>query len=311
MICRTQPAARCTRRPPRRTRASPSRIASCAPRTNPFHSLGCSWSPGAVLYTLPDDCRPRYLAVGDSITHGSGMPRTDQAYPWILAEDKGWHLFNLGVSGSRVTPVFGSMFDSEPLDVVTILWGHNDFTAVNNLPLFISNYEEFLTNLRQNHPTTPIYCMTLTASTVEEEGSNGYTRQQYRQAVRDIVAARQAAGDDHIHVIEGLEISSTDDLRDTVHFSEAGNANVAANLMAIIQSPIGSGSFFDLDHDCDVDRDDFVAFEECVSGPQVPFVDDCNDRDVDNDSDVDLDDFAVFQRCFSGEDNPADPTCAD
>jgi len=153
--------------------------------------------------------------------------------------------------------------------------------------------------------------MTLTASTVPEVGSNGYTRQQYRQAVRDTVAARQAAGDDHIQVIEGLEISSTSDLRDTVHFSEAGNANVAANLGAIIQPPRGSGAFFDFDHDCDVDRDDLAAFEGCASGPQVPFVDDCGDRDVDNDGDVDQADFAVFQTCFSGEDHPADPTCAD
>ncbi|MBN1491408.1 MAG: hypothetical protein JXA69_15950 [Phycisphaerae bacterium] len=275
----------------------------------PYESLvftGLLLEAGASVYALPPDGRPRYLAVGDSITHGSGMMRTDQTYPWLLAEAKGWQCFNLGVGGSRTTPSFGSMLNDEPLDVVTVLWGQNDFTAYNDVPLFISRYEEFLTNLRQFHAATPVYCLTLTASTQPETGSNGYTREQYRWAVRDIVAGRRAAGDVNIQVIEGLEISTTADLLDTVHLSATGNANVATCLAAIIHYPCGRCGFFDFDHDGDVDLTDFGVFGACFNGPNRPPVyASCHITDFDADSDVDLTDFAEFATCFNGPNRAA------
>ncbi len=68
----------------------------------------------------------------------------------------------------------------------------------------------------------------------------------------------------------------------------------------------------DFDGDCDVDVLDYIEFESCASGPDVPQNDPaCADAKLDAGDDIDQDDFAVFQRCYSGEGNPADPTCAD
>jgi hypothetical protein len=74
----------------------------------------------------------------------------------------------------------------------------------------------------------------------------------------------------------------------------------------------------DFDLDCDVDDADFLQFDACFTGPQVPGppVSGCTAgqfdvADSDGDMDVDQTDFAVFQRCYSGEGNPADPGCAD
>ena len=68
----------------------------------------------------------------------------------------------------------------------------------------------------------------------------------------------------------------------------------------------------DSDADCDVDGDDFAAFEACGSGPEIPQGDPtCAGAKFDGDEDVDEDDFAVFQRCYSGVDRPGDPDCAD
>ncbi len=67
----------------------------------------------------------------------------------------------------------------------------------------------------------------------------------------------------------------------------------------------------DLDHDCDVDTADFTLFEACVSGPAVPRLTGCADRDFDGDGDVDLSDFGILQRCFRGQDQPPIPGCAD
>lgn len=66
----------------------------------------------------------------------------------------------------------------------------------------------------------------------------------------------------------------------------------------------------DFDADCDVDEADFTLFSSCLSGPAVPYADNCGSRDLDGDNDVDQSDFGIFQRCYSGENNPADPDCA-
>jgi Zn-dependent metalloprotease len=67
----------------------------------------------------------------------------------------------------------------------------------------------------------------------------------------------------------------------------------------------------DFDGDRDVDADDYMLFEACASGPDIPYAGDCSSADFDTDNDVDQSDFGVFQRCLSGENNPGDPNCAD
>jgi hypothetical protein len=66
----------------------------------------------------------------------------------------------------------------------------------------------------------------------------------------------------------------------------------------------------DFDSDGDVDRDDFNEFEDCASGPAIPYTGDCADKDFDSDNDVDQNDFAIFQRCYSGTNNAGDSNCA-
>jgi hypothetical protein len=67
----------------------------------------------------------------------------------------------------------------------------------------------------------------------------------------------------------------------------------------------------DMDHDFDVDQQDFGLFQACFAGPGVlqdnPA---CSDARLDADVDVDQDDFNVFQRCTTGAAVPADLNCA-
>ena len=80
----------------------------------------------------------------------------------------------------------------------------------------------------------------------------------------------------------------------------------------------------DFDNDCDVDEDDWLAFESCITGPDEPYVQGVtppgcqlpvNDKgfvpaDFDSDLDIDLTDYGLIQRCYSGNTH-ADPTCDD
>lgn len=68
--------------------------------------------------------------------------------------------------------------------------------------------------------------------------------------------------------------------------------------------------FGDFDGNFEVDYDDFLAFQACADGPNIPVSGPgCLAVDADDDQDVDQDDFGVFQSCFSGTGNEADVNC--
>jgi hypothetical protein len=67
----------------------------------------------------------------------------------------------------------------------------------------------------------------------------------------------------------------------------------------------------DQDFDGDVDADDFVAFDLCVSGATILVAPGCEASDFDQDGDADTTDFSLLQRCYSGENIPVDLTCDD
>jgi len=56
----------------------------------------------------------------------------------------------------------------------------------------------------------------------------------------------------------------------------------------------------DLDHDGDVDNNDFSEVVICLTGPEEPATPQCNSVDFDRDGYVDLGDVAVLQRVFTG-----------
>jgi LmbE family N-acetylglucosaminyl deacetylase len=58
---------------------------------------------------------------------------------------------------------------------------------------------------------------------------------------------------------------------------------------------------FDVDHDGDVDAEDFADFQACMTAPGVPTTVQCQEaHDNDGDADVDLEDFATLQVLFGG-----------
>jgi len=59
--------------------------------------------------------------------------------------------------------------------------------------------------------------------------------------------------------------------------------------------------FFDFDHDCDVDLNDYADFEQCLAGPNGSPPPGCTvNADCDAGGDVDMPDFSRFQQCYNG-----------
>ncbi|MHC4675676.1 MAG: LVIVD repeat-containing protein [Planctomycetota bacterium] len=63
----------------------------------------------------------------------------------------------------------------------------------------------------------------------------------------------------------------------------------------------------DMDHDLDVDQEDFGLLQECFSGDGILPVFGCEDADLDGD--LDVDDAIWLQQCMGGANLPIDPGC--
>ncbi len=255
--------------------------------------------PNAALLPLPADRRLRYAAFGDSITHGSELDADTKAdsttsYPWVLAANRGWELHSLAVGGSQVAPAFGAMQLHPRPDVITILWGVNDKARDNDLARFTNRYDALLGNLRAAHPRTPIHCITMITCNCEGPGGNGYTLDDYREAIATIVATRRAAGDCHLHLLRGEDLTTLADLTDGTHLSVAGAAAFASELAGMIPAPWG-----DFDNDGTRGPADWQGLLDCLAGPDTPAPPGpCEALDVDCDTDLDLHEVLALQQRY-------------
>jgi hypothetical protein len=57
----------------------------------------------------------------------------------------------------------------------------------------------------------------------------------------------------------------------------------------------------DFDHDCDIDAEDAVVFQGCLTGAGGPPSADCGAEDLDGDGDVDMSDFGILQRSYGSQ----------
>lgn len=199
---------------------------------------GMFLAEGFGLDSVALDKKPVYVALGDSITHGSGNLNgvSADAYSYLLGQKLGCDFFNLGVSGGRVAPKIGEMLaDWKQVDLITVLLGANDFSWAAVPPeRYRQTYGELIAAIRESHPLVPLFCITLTYTT-REAGDTGDLTETYRQVVRDIVQSARAKGDDHIFLVEGDELTGPHDLYDWVHLTADGNRRFAEKLYREIQ----------------------------------------------------------------------------
>ena len=192
---------------------------------------GLRVNPGAKFEVSEAPAKPRYVAYGDSITHGFSSSEISKTYPFIIGQKKGWSVINLGLGGRSSTPSDGTLVASLKPDVVTVLMGTNDWQGGVPLEKYRANLDAFLTNLRAGSPETPVYLLTfLWVNPTWNPPAKVADLESYRQIVREVAAARKDA---NLYVIEGPSlIDEKPALFDPVpvHPNDAGFAMMAARL---------------------------------------------------------------------------------
>lgn len=185
---------------------------------------------GSTLSAAPARTSIRYVAVGDSITHGFVVSDAGELWAQKLAQSKGWQIINHGYGGRQCAPSDGTVLASLNPSVATYLIGYNNFYPQTSLSGFKANYKSFINNFRAVNTTTKLYCITPTWS---PNTFGSITLEMYRQQIRDALSELGNA----LNVLvegEALATNSTTRFPDSVHPNDLGATEMASSLGSLI-----------------------------------------------------------------------------
>jgi lysophospholipase L1-like esterase len=193
--------------------------------------LGLSLPTGALVAPAPVRSAVRYVAGGDSITHGYYTSAEVHSWSWKLGKAKGWQCINHGYGGRQCVAADGTTLAGLAPSVVSYLIGYNDFGAQLPLATFKANYTAFVNAFRAGAPAVKLYCITPIYTT----SVSPLTIEQYRQQIRDALTA--LANPLNV-LVEGLTLmtNTADRLLDGIHPNDTGAAEIATNLAAVISA---------------------------------------------------------------------------
>lgn len=203
---------------------------------------------------------PRWVAYGDSITHGWCATDPALAYPAIASRAFGLEHVNLGFSGTaRGEPSAARTIAALPADVISLAFGTNIYKSDQHVrSTWQRTFATFLDIVRAGHPDTPILVVTpiyrgslspddhLPAGVFEQTPSGtGLLHEEIRAAEVEVVSARIQDGDSRLELASGLDIIGMGDaeyLADGIHPSDAGHERMAtaigARVSALAAGPI-------------------------------------------------------------------------
>lgn len=197
--------------------------------------LGLNVNDGASFETPPDRPALRYVAYGDSVTHGFTASHIGHTYPYRLAEARGWQLVNLGLGGRTARAPEGDVVGRLGGDIVTVLIGVNDWQGGVAPDVYRQAMRGLLTRIRALQPGVPVYAITpLWVSEKWKPTKARFPLEDYRAALRALVAELH---DPALHLIEGPGLIEADERcfdAVLVHPNDAGFAQMAERLARLI-----------------------------------------------------------------------------
>ena len=180
--------------------------------------------------------RLRYVAFGDSITHGWCGKK--ESYPEQLAQLNGWEPVNMGIQGLGLHGAAengaGMAIADQQGDLATILIGINDGCQDGSVDNVGPALTQLLDELRQGAPSLPVAVITATATGFDWCGPSG--TELFREQTRQVVEARKSQGDRNIVIVEGRALMPHDgankNLYEGLHPTTQGVRQLGFNLNA-------------------------------------------------------------------------------
>ena len=181
--------------------------------------------------------QPQYFAIGNSITQGVGQGNAGyKSYPFLFGKKMGYETYNLGVGGSKVSWKVATELENRKADLITVLWGYNDWYFVGETAAtYRSTLLALINKIREYQPNTALVCISL-IGTENPTPTSGVKIEEYRTVVEQLVAERKAAGDKNIFLLDGSTVKV--ELMDKVHPSVKGAANMAIILEDFVKKTI-------------------------------------------------------------------------
>ena len=186
---------------------------------------GARWESPAVRPAM------RWVAFGDSVTHGFTSSAVVHSYPFQVGERQKWEVINAGIGGRGCMASDGALLAEMDAAVFSIAIGVNNWQGGTELGAFHANMKGLLERVLKGRQHARIYVITplWVASSWHPAGAK-YPLENYRAVIRDVVAELSA---ERLHVIEGPTLIDADPaLFDgvAVHPNDAGFAQMAERL---------------------------------------------------------------------------------
>ncbi len=199
--------------------------------SNPVFT-GIDLPDGGKLLEMEQPERKVYVALGDSITHGTGQgSATYQTFPFLLAQKLDVELFNLAVGGAKISlPIAQTLKDWKQVDLFTVLIGVNDWTSGKTVDQYRDDLNQLIDTVRKYHPAAKLFMIRPICTKVQTPKTGDATIAQFRDAVSDAVKKRHETGDKNIFLIDGDRLTSEADLIDPYHLNPEGAAKFADSL---------------------------------------------------------------------------------
>lgn len=202
---------------------------------------------GAV--NAPPPAGRRWVHYGSSISHCLEATNPTGAWPVVAARLAGVDLQSFAFAGQcQLDPFAARMIATQPADLISLKLGIN---IVNGDTMrertFIPAVHGLLDTIRESHPTVPLLLITPIICPVAEDhpgptapgpggtfrvferpaalSTGALTLRRIRELEAEIVAARHAAGDANLHLMQGTDLfgqADVDDLPDGLHPNPAG-----------------------------------------------------------------------------------------
>ena len=145
---------------------------------NPIFT-GVEIPAGAELLPLEPSTRKIYVALGDSISHGTGQGSASyKTFPFLVSESLNLSLFNMAIGGSQISvPIAKELGQFDRIDLITILIGFNDWQSGKSPEQFGKELDDVIGAIRASHPAVEIACVRpiTTAKTESEKGGGAIT----------------------------------------------------------------------------------------------------------------------------------------